>query len=262
MSIANALSSEQSGSDNSAQNLYTENIVYEVDGIQLTGYMAYDKTLNTKRPGILIVHEWWGHNEYVRMRAKMLANLGYIAFAVDMYGDGKLAEHPKDAAKFMNEVTSNMSIAEKRLDVALELLKSQSLTDNKKTAAIGYCFGGAMVLHLARTGIDIDGAVSFHGSLATQSPAQKGTVRAQILVFNGKEDSFISRKQVHDFLEEMNAADVDFEFIDYPNVKHSFTNPMADKYRKEFDLPALEYNAHADEDSWERMQEFLIKIFE
>lgn len=256
-----AYSSEQQDKEVNDSSLFTEEVNYEIDGTHFTGYLAYDNSVSNKRPGVLVVHEWWGHNEYARKRAVMLAKLGYIAFAVDMYGDGKLAKHPSDAGKFMKEVTNNMQMAEKRLAAALELLKSQPLTDKNKIAAIGYCFGGAMVLHLARTGVDIDGVVSFHGSLATQSPAKKGAVKTKVLVFNGKDDPFISREQVHNFLEEMNAAKVDFEFVDYPNVKHSFTNLQADKYSKDFDLPALEYNQQADEDSWERMQQFFIEIF-
>ena len=256
-----ANSSEQQNRVANDDSLITEEVNYGSDETQLTGYLAYDKSVNTKRPGIIVVHEWWGHNEYARKRAVMLAKLGYIAFAVDMYGDGKLAKHPSDAGKFMKEVTNNMSLADKRLNAALDVLKNQPLVDNGKIAAIGYCFGGAMVLHLARSGVDIDGVVSFHGSLGTQSPAKKGGVKAKVLVFNGKDDPFIPREQVHAFLEEMNAAKVDFEFVDYPNVKHSFTNPRADEYRKEFDLTALEYNKQADEDSWNRMQEFFIQIF-
>ncbi len=256
-----ALSSDQQSEDENNQTIFTQTINYEVDYTKLTGFLAYDKTMNTKRPGVLVVHEWWGHNNYARKRAVMLAELGYIAFAVDMYGDGKLAKYPADAGKFMNEVTSNMSFAEKRLDAALQILIKQPLVDADNIAAIGYCFGGAMVLHLARSGVEIDGVVSFHGSLATQSPAQKGDVKTKVLVFNGKDDPFVLRSQVHEFLEEMNAADVDFEFVDYPNAKHSFTNSMADKYNEEFDLPVLEYNLLADEDSWERMQEYFIQIF-
>ena len=242
-------------------NIITHEIEYEVENTKLTGYLAFDVSTKDKRPGVLVVHEWWGHNQYARNRAEMLAKLGYVAFAVDMYGDGKLAQHPDDAGKFMKEVTSNMPLAEKRMAAALDVLNEQALTDTSKTAAIGYCFGGAMVLHLARIGTDIDGVVSFHGSLGTGSPAQKDTVIAKVLVLHGDADPFIPKEQVDAFKEEMQNAGVRYEFVGYPNVKHSFTNPQADEFSEKFDLPALEYNQHADEDSWRRMQAFFEQIF-
>ena len=242
-------------------NIISQEIEYQADEANLRGYLAYDKSLTGKRPGILVIHEWWGHNEYARNRAKMLAELGYVAFAVDMYGDGKLAAHPDEAGKFMQEVTSNMPLAEKRMHAALKVLNSQAETDKEKTAAIGYCFGGAMVLHLARIGTEIDGVVSFHGSLGTNSPAKVGNVKAKVLVLHGAEDPFIPIEQVDTFKQEMKSAGVDFEFLAYPNVKHSFTNPQADEFSKKFDLPALQYNQYADEDSWKKMQIFFEDIF-
>ena len=247
--------------DKQSSNIITKEIVYQVDDTTLTGYLTYASSTNTKRPGILVIHEWWGHNQYARTRAKMLAELGYVAFAVDMYGDGKLAQHPEDAGKFMQEVTSNMQVAEKRMTAALEILNKQSVTDPSKTAAIGYCFGGAMVLHLARIGTDIGGVVSFHGSLGTQSPALKDHVEAKILVLHGEDDPFIPNEQVQAFKQEMQNAHVEFTFIGYPGVKHSFTNPQADEFSEKFNLPALQYDQLADEDSWKRMQAFFEQIF-
>ena len=244
-----------------AYEIETQVIEYQADEAILTGYLAYNKNLTGKRPGILVVHEWWGHNEYARKRAVELAKLGYVAFAVDMYGDGKLADHPSDAGKFMKEVTSNLAVAEKRMRAAMRVLHEHESTDKDKTAAIGYCFGGDMVLHLARIGTDIDGVVSFHGSLGTQSPAKPNTVTAKVLVLHGEDDPFIPADQVEGFKAEMDSADVDYEFIAYPNVKHSFTNPQADEFSQKFDLPALQYDQHADEDSWSRMQEFFDMIF-
>ena len=242
--------------------IITEEIEYQVDDTKLNGFLAYDSSVDGKRPGILVVHEWWGHNEYARKRALMLAELGYVAFAVDMYGEGKLAEHPNDAGKFMQQVTSNMLVAEKRLTAAMQVLNQQALTDISKTAAIGYCFGGAMVLHMARSGMDVDGVVSFHGSLGTSTPAKKDTVKARVLVLHGEDDPFIPREQVNAFKDEMQNAGVKYEFVGYPNVKHSFTNPQADEFGRKFNLPALQYSQHADEDSWDRMRIFLASIFE
>ena len=249
-------------SDEPSAYLQTQEIEYQSDDALLTGYLAYDSRIEGKRPGVLVVHEWWGHNEYARKRAEMLAEQGYVAFAVDMYGDGKLASHPDDAGKFMQQVTSNMPLAEKRLAAALNILNQQEVTDISKTAAIGYCFGGGMVLHLARIGTDIDGVVSFHGSLGTQTPAKKNAVKANVLVFHGEDDPFIPSEQVDAFKTEMKNAEVQYEFIAYPNVKHSFTNPEADQFSEKFNLPALAYDRHADEDSWNRMLKFFEQIFE
>ncbi|MFQ5584701.1 MAG: dienelactone hydrolase family protein, partial [Calditrichia bacterium] len=213
-----------------------------------------------KRPGILIVHEWWGHNEYARKRARMLAGLGYTAFALDMYGKGKQANHPDNAGKFATEVMQNMDMAKARFMAALDVLKSQDTTDPDKIAAIGYCFGGGVVLQMARMGVDLKGVVSFHGSIVTDTPAQPGAVKAKILVCNGADDPFIKPEQINAFKKEMANAGVDYTFISYPGAKHSFTNPDADKFAKEFGLP-LAYNKMADEQSWAAMQEFFKKIF-
>ncbi|MEM7401355.1 MAG: dienelactone hydrolase family protein [Pseudomonadota bacterium] len=257
-----AFSNYVNANDASAVELVTQEIEYQSDDALLTGYLAYDSSLEGKRPGVLVVHEWWGHNSYARRRAEMLAEQGYVAFAVDMYGDGKLAEHPDDAGKFMQQVTSNMPLAEKRLAAALGILNQQNVTDSSKTAAIGYCFGGAMVLHLARIGSDIDGVVSFHGSLGTKTPAEKNTVKAKVLVLHGEDDAFIPAEQVDAFKAEMKNAEVQYEFISYPNVKHSFTNPEADEFNEKFNLSAVKYDQHADEDSWNRMLKFFNQIFE
>ena len=257
-----ALSFSLNASEESAENLHTQEIEYQSDDALLTGYLAYDSSIEGKRPGVLVVHEWWGHNQYARKRAEMLAEQGYVAFAVDMYGDGKLADHPEDAGNFMQQVTSSMPLAEKRLAAAMAILNQQDVTDSSKTAAIGYCFGGAMVLHLARIGTDIDGVVSFHGSLGTKTPAAKNTVKASVLVLHGADDAFIPQEQVDAFKAEMKDAEVEYEFIAYPNVKHSFTNPEADQFSEKFNLSALKYDQHADEDSWNRMLNFFTKIFE
>jgi dienelactone hydrolase len=238
----------------------TEVIKYEIDGEPYTGYLAWDDAVEGERPGILVVHEWWGHNDYARKRAEMLAELGYTAFALDMYGSGKLAEHPDDAKKFMQAVVQNMPTAEKRFAFALNLLREQPTVNADEVAAIGYCFGGGMVLHMARAGMDLDGVVSFHGSLGTEQPAQPGQVMAEVLVFNGEADPFVPAEQVDAFQQEMEAAGVDFRLVNYPGVKHSFTNPGADEFGKRFEMP-LKYDEAADKDSWSEMQAFFKRIF-
>lgn len=238
----------------------SEVIDYQIDGQPFQGYLSYDDAIKSKRPGVLVVHEWWGHNDYARKRADMLAELGYTAFALDMYGAGKLADHPDDAKKFMQATLADMSVAEARFNEAMRLLQRQSTVDSDKVAALGYCFGGGIVLNMARRGIDMDGVVSFHGSLGTNSPAQPGKVKAEVLVLNGADDPFVTAEQIAAFKREMDNAGAQFEFIDYPGVKHSFTNPEADAFGKRFDMP-LVYDAEADQDSWSRMQAFLKRVF-
>ncbi|WP_135076315.1 dienelactone hydrolase family protein [Terasakiella sp. SH-1] len=237
-----------------------EEIKYHVDGQEFTGYLAYDDRMEGARPGILVVHEWWGHNPYARKRAEMLAALGYTALALDMYGTGKLAQHPKDAKAFMMATVSNMEVAEKRFDAAHALLKSLTVVNEKKTAALGYCFGGGMVLHAARTGRDLKGVVSYHGSLKAKTKAMPGKVKAKIRVFNGADDPFIKADHITAFQQEMKGAGVDYDFVNYAGAVHSFTNPEADKFATKFKMP-VGYNAQADADSWMRTRAFLQDLF-
>ncbi|OQK18563.1 dienelactone hydrolase [Methyloprofundus sedimenti] len=234
---------------------------YKIGGQAFQGYLSYDNAIKGKRPGVLVVHEWWGHNAYARKRADMLASLGYTAFALDMYGAGKLATHPEDAQKFMQATLADMTVAEARFNAAKQFLQQQATVEANKIVAIGYCFGGGTVLHMARVGTDLAGVVSFHGSLATKTQADKGQVKAKILVFNGADDPFVTTEQIGVFKQEMHKAGADLEFVNYPGVKHSFTNPDADGFGKRFDMP-LVYNAAADKDSWARMQVFLRQVFE
>jgi len=235
-------------------------VSYREGDTLLKGMLAYDDAIEGARPGVLVVHEWWGQNDYARKRAKMLAELGYTALAVDMYGEGKTADHPKDAGAFSSAVGGNLPLAKARFDAALEVLRKDPTVDKDRIAAIGYCFGGGIVLNMARLGEDIDGVVSFHGSLGTKSPAKKGDVKAAVRVFNGADDPFTKPEQITAFKQEMENAGVDYKFVNYPGAKHSFTNPDADQYGKEFDLP-LAYNEHADKDSWKQMQAFFKEIF-
>jgi dienelactone hydrolase len=238
----------------------TREIEYRSADTAMKGYIAYDDAVEGKRPGILVVHEWWGHNPYVRKRAEMLAELGYTALAVDMYGEGKTAGHPEDAGKFSGELRENMDRATARFTAAMEVLENEPTVDPEKIAAIGYCFGGGIVLEMARAGIDLDGVVSFHGSLAPSAPAKPGTVKAKVLVLNGADDPFVKAEEIEAFKQEMEAAGVDYSFINYAGAVHSFTNPDADRFGREFNLP-LAYNKEADEKSWQAMQNFFIDIF-
>ena len=237
-----------------------EEVEYTSDGVTMKGFIAFDDAVKGKRPGVLVVHEWWGLNDYARNRARMLAGLGYTALAVDMYGDGETASHPDDAGKFAGEVFKNLPEAKARFTAALELLKRQETVDPSNVAAIGYCFGGGIVLHMARMGVDLKGVASFHGSLATQAPAKKGDVKAKILVCNGGDDPFVSKDDIAAVKKEMHDAQADLTFKSYPGAKHSFTNPAASEAGKKFNLP-LAYNEKADKASWNDLKAFFKKIF-
>jgi dienelactone hydrolase len=237
-----------------------EEVAYEVDGVQLNGYLAYDAAQTGERPGVLVVHEWWGHNDYARERARMLAEMGYTALAVDMYGDGKLAEHPEDAQKFMMEVLGQMDVGVERFRVARSVLEKHDTTDASRTAAIGYCFGGAVVLHMARLGDDLEGVASFHGDLSTRNPAEPGTVQARVLVLHGADDPFVPAESIEAFKAEMEGAGADMKFIAYPGAVHSFTNPAATAVGEEFGMP-LAYQQEADELSWAELEGFLADSF-
>ena len=237
----------------------TQEVSYSVGNTTMKGFLAWDDATPAKRPGILVVHEWWGLNDYARSRAKQLAELGYTAFAVDMYGDGKAAEHPKDAGALAASVMKDPQVALARLQAALDVLKSQPTVDPEKIAAIGYCMGGAIVLNAVRQGMDLDAVASFHGSLGGLMPI-KGPMKAKILVCHGAADSFNPPEKVAAFKEEMTGAKADFEFIAYPGAKHGFTNPAADELGKKFQLD-IAYNADADTNSWKELQKLLQAVF-
>ncbi len=240
--------------------IHGEEVVYESGGVSMHGYLAYKANQVGERPGVLIVHEWWGHNDYVRKRAHMLAGMGYTALAVDMYGDGKQTNHPEDAQKFMMEVMNNMDAGTRRFNAAKVLLEQHASTDASMIAAIGYCFGGGVVLHMARIGTDLKGVASFHGSLATRSPAEPGRVRAKILVAHGADDPFVSPAELEAFKQEMIAAGVDMKLVVYPGARHAFTNPGATALGEKYDLP-LVYNETADAESWAELTTFLQDVF-
>jgi dienelactone hydrolase len=233
-------------------------VKYKAGETSLQGYLAYESDIQGKRPAVIVVHEWWGHNDYARTRARELAKLGYTAFALDMYGDGKTASHPKDAKAFSSSVGSDLAL--ERFSAALAELKKHETVDPSKIAAIGYCFGGKIVLNMARLGTDLKGVVSFHGALATETPAEKGKVKARVLVFHGAEDTFVPTEASEQFKNEMTEAGVDYTFVILPGAKHSFSNPGATEVGKKFNLP-LEYSKTADEASWAGMKKFFGEIF-
>ena len=237
-----------------------KNVQYKAEGTIMRGYLATDEGLKGKKPGVIVVHEWWGLNDYARKRADMLAKLGYTALAVDMYGEGKQARHADDAKKFSSELMKNFDTAKARFTAALNLLKKQPSVDPERIAAVGYCFGGGVVLNMARQGADLKGAASFHGGLSAVKPATPGSVKAKVLVLHGTDDKFVTPEQIEAFKKEMKDAGADMRFISYPGAMHGFTNPQADEAGKKYDLP-LAYNKEADEKSWEELKKFLEEIF-
>jgi dienelactone hydrolase len=235
-------------------------VEYSAQGVLMKGYLAYDDNIEGKRPAVLVVPEWWGLNDYARMRARMLAELGYTALAVDMYGGGKVVTTPDEAGKLSSETMRDFDVAKARSMAAMDFLEQQPTVDPNRIAAIGYCFGGGVVLNMARQGVDLRGVASFHGGLTAVKPAQPGSVKARILVLHGGADKFITLEQIDAFKQEMKSAGADFRFISYPGALHSFTNPEATELGKKFNLP-IAYNADADIKSWGELKEFLKKIF-
>jgi dienelactone hydrolase len=243
----------------SEMSLVGEEISYNSDTTEMNGYIAYNETDTSQRPGILVVHEWWGHNDYVRERADMLAELGFVALAVDMYGEGKQARHPSDAKKFSGMVMQNMDMAEKRFTEAMDLLRDHPLTDSNKISAVGYCFGGSLILALANKGVDLDAVAAFHSGVQLPvSPSEE--LEAKVLVQNGAEDPFVSQLSVSRFKTEMDSLGKTFEYIAYPEAVHAYTNPGADSLGRKYDLP-LAYNQDADIKSWEKMKSFFEEIY-
>ncbi len=240
----------------------TRTVAYQAGATTLKGYLALPAgPAAGPRPAVLVVPEWWGLNDYARRRTRELAQLGYVGFAVDMYGDGRTTTDPKQAAAWAGQIRSDRHLMLARIQAALDSVRKLSGeipgeipgVDPQRLAIIGYCFGGGVALETARSGADIRAVISFHGSLATQHPAQPGTLKASILVCNGAEDASVSPQAITDFTNEMRHAGADWEFIQFGQAVHAFTNPDADKVG----LPNVRYNKLADARSWAAMKFFL-----
>jgi dienelactone hydrolase len=235
----------------------TREIEYRQGATVLQGLIAWDDAVRGKRPGVLVVHEWWGNNEHARNQARRLAEAGYVAFALDLYGKGKIATHPQDAQAFAAEVTKDPELVATRFQAGLEQLKRDPHVDSTRLAAIGYCFGGGVVLDRARAGANLAAVVSLHGSLTTKTRAQPGKVKARILVLAGGADPFVPPDSVEAFKKEMQAAGARFDVIVYPGAKHGFTNPKAAQYG----MTQLAYDANADRESWAAMLKLFEEVF-
>lgn len=237
--------------------LKTQMVDYKDGDVALQGYLAYDTKFKGPRPGVLVVHEWMGLDAYAKKRADMLAQLGYVAFAADIYGKGVFPKAMEEAAKVSGDWKANPEAFRARVQAAVATLSAQKGVNAKKLAAIGYCFGGTAVLELARAGSDIQGVVSFHGALATKKAVKTpGVIKTKVLVFNGADDPFVKPDEVASFTEEMQQAKANWELVNYGNSVHKFTNPEAG------DNPSLgwAYNEQSDKRSWEAMKAFFKEV--
>jgi len=266
-SIAAISCSQSSGFDQSAPAkdsaaaktvaITEEPVTYNVGGKNYNGYVTYDSNQKGRRPAVLIVPEWWGLTDYPRMRAKKLAELGYIAMAVDMYGGGQIAPDPKAAQAFASPFYKDPALGKTILDAAAAKLKSFPQTDTSSMGAIGYCYGGYIVLNAVKLGANLKGVVSFHGDLSGVAP-DKNVIKAQILICHGEADQFVNG-EVPGFKKSMDSAGVPYTFKSYPNATHAFTNPASDENGKKFNMP-IKYNAAADAASWNDMKDFFKKV--
>ena len=238
----------------------TEDVTYSAGDTNCKGYIAYDGAGGERRPGVLVVHEWWGLDDYIRGRARTLAEMGYAALAVDMYGNGQTAADPEGAGALMTSVLEDMEAGTARLRAGFDALAGHPSVDADRVAAIGYCFGGAMVLHGARIGMDLKGVVSFHGSLGSFHKPAKGEVKARVLVCHGAADSLVSDEEIAGIKQEMADAGADFRFIAYEGALHGFTNPEATANGEKYGLP-LGYDEAVDKRSWDDMKALFSEIF-
>jgi dienelactone hydrolase len=238
--------------------IQSEEITYQHEDTTLTGYLYWDDALSGKRPGVLVIHEWWGLNDYAKKRARMLAELGYVAFAADMYGDRKVTDKPGQAREWMQEVTADLEGWRERGQLALEQLKASGRVANDDLAAIGYCFGGATVLQMSYANAPLKGVVSFHGALPAAPEESKGNIGPQILVLHGQADTFVAPEVVTNFRNKLEEAGANWEMNTYGGVRHGFTNPDA----ASFGIPNLVYDETADRRSWAKMLAFFSELFQ
>ncbi len=236
----------------------TDTVLYNDDSVQLIGFLAVDTIGKLKKPIVIIVPEWWGVGDYVKNRAMQLANMGYLAMVADYYGNGTYVETPAEAQGLASSFYANPMLGKKRFDAALNVAKMSPYADTNRIAAIGYCFGGAQVLNVARMGENINGVVSFHGDLVGVAPTKN--MMAKIFVAHGGADQFVDSNQVNTFKKQMDSVGVAYKFKVYENATHAFTNPDATRVGNKNNMP-IEYNADADTASWNDMKAFFKEIF-
>ncbi|MBF0587497.1 MAG: dienelactone hydrolase family protein [Magnetococcales bacterium] len=236
----------------------SQTVTYQDGTVELKGYLAWNDKIKGKRPGVLVVHEWWGINDYARKRARMLAKAGYVAMAIDMYGKAQNTKHGATAKAWMRQITKNVSMWRQRALAGLEQLRNHPRVDPHHIAAIGYCFGGATVMQLAYDPkTDLDGVVSFHGSLPVLDSPKPGAVKPSVLVYHGHADKFVPRRRILSFTSALEKAEADWRMVTFGGARHSFTNPDSDA----LNMPGLGYHRRADQLSWSGMLGFLKEIF-
>jgi dienelactone hydrolase len=237
--------------------IQTKTIEYKQGDTTLEGVLVWDDAIAGKRPGVLIVHQWLGITDYEQRRAKMLAELGYVAFCADIYGKGIRPKDTKEAGIEATKYKTDRALLRARANAGLEEFEKCDLVDAKRVAAIGYCFGGTTVIELARNGAEIQGVVSFHGGLDSPTPADGKNIRCKVLACHGADDPFVSAKDLAAFEDELRAAKVDWQLIQYGSAVHSFTQPMAGNDNSK----GAAYNEKADKRSWQAMKDFFAEIF-
>ncbi len=236
--------------------IHTETVEYKHGDVTLEGHLVYDDANRTTRPAVLISHQWKGLSDYEKKRAEMLAKLGYVVFAVDIYGKGIRPEDAGSASAEAGKYKNNRALLRARVNAGLETLRKQKFVDPKRIAAIGYCFGGTTVLELARSGADLAGVVSFHGALDSPNPADGSNIKCKVLALHGADDPFVPDTEVAAFEAEMRAGGVDWQLIKYGGAVHSFTDWNADGSMK-----GAKYDKLADYRSWEDMKQFFAELF-
>ena len=236
-----------------------ETISFAADGANLRAFVVYDDSVKGRRPAVIVVPEWWGLNDYPKMRARMLAKLGYVAMALDVYGDGKVADNPDSAGAWAMPFYAHPEKGKTRVDAAIAKLKTYDNVDTTEIGAIGYCFGGGVLLNTVRLGDELKGVVSFHGSLPG-TPARKDLLRTKILVCHGNADKFVTPDMVAEFKKQMDSIGADYRFIGYDSATHAFTNPASTENGKKFKMP-IAYNGKADTASWGAMKDFFAGVF-
>ena len=240
-------------------NIKTEEVFYSSNGKQARGYIAWDENIKGKRPVVIIVHEWWGLNDYARSRARQIAELGYFAFDADLFGNGQLANNPDEARALTKPYYSNPENTLQPIEDAIAKAATFPQADISKTAAMGYCFGGFVVVNAAKQGAPLLGVVSFHGRLVGLQP-KKNMLKAEVLICQGGDDEFVPMTDQLAFKKSMDSIGALYHFISYPGAKHAYTNPEATALGIKFNMP-IAYNGPADTASWKDMQEFFLKVF-
>ena len=238
--------------------LIKKTVGYEEDGVKMEGYLVYDDVQKSSKPGVLVVHDWMGIGSFSKQKAEELAQLGYVAFAADIYGVKNWPKDAKEAGVISNELKENRKLLRARVQAALKVLQKEKEVQPNKIAAIGYCFGGTTVLELARSGADVVGVVSFHGGLSSPTPEDAKQIKGKVLVLHGADDPNVPAEEVAAFQKEMREAKVDWQMVSYGNAVHSFTNPEASKAG----MKGMAYNKFADQRSWKAMKVFFKELFQ